>query len=406
MKIYQAFRYELKPSIKQKILLAKHAGVARFSYNWGLARVRDKISKPNTILLHKELCALKKSQFPWMYEVSKCAPQESLRDLERAFKDFFARRTGFPQFKKKGRDDSFRLTGTIKVIDKRHIQLPRIGIIRTKESTEKFQGRILSATVKREADRWYVSLHVERDRKIPELKLQGVIGIDCNTSAIVTNDTIYELPKALSKKLQLLKKRSKQLSRKKKGSNNRKKSAIRLARLHRKIRNIRRDALHKISTHLAKTKQVIVVESLGIRRMVQNSRVHRLNRSVLDAGWAIFLTMLAYKTLWYGSRLVRVPANFPSTRCCSRCGFVVEKMPLSQRVFLCPKCNFIADRDINAAINLRNYGLAHLTSSTASSAGSNACGDSSGGGTVCQGRSTSHESLKQEVPNGIKFHTA
>ena len=157
--------YELNPNICQRIFLAKHAGAARFAYNWGLAQRKalyeqDKKST-NAIEQHRILNSLKAKDFPWMYEVSKCAPQEALRDLDRAFKNFFRSiveggTSGFPSFKKKGDRDSFRLTGTIKLKEK-HIQLPRLGLIRLKE-TPKIQGKILSATVVREADRWYVCI--------------------------------------------------------------------------------------------------------------------------------------------------------------------------------------------------------------------------------------------------------
>ncbi len=164
MLVNKAYRYELKPNKRQLIFLKKHAGCARFAWNWGLAERKriweEEERSTNAIELHRKLNQLKKTDLPWMYEVSKCAPQEALRDLDRAFKNFFEGRAEYPKFKKKGIHDSFRLTGTIRVFP-RHVQLPRLGKIRVKEDTHKFKGRILSATVSREADRWYVSLAVE-----------------------------------------------------------------------------------------------------------------------------------------------------------------------------------------------------------------------------------------------------
>ena len=254
--------------------------------------------------------------------------------------------------------------------------MPRIGVIRTKEKTSKFRGRVLSATIKREADRWYVSLHTEIEREIPILNHAGVIGIDCNAGALVTSEgEVFELPKPLKKYLKLLRRRSKQHSRKQKGSHNRRKSAIRLARLYRKIKNIRLDFYHKLSTHLAKTKRVVVVESLNIEGMVQD---HNLSQTISDAGWGTFLRMLEYKTTWYGSVLLRAPTFYPSTKRCSGCGYVVDEIPLSWRIFSCPRCGLTLDRDLNAALNLRNWAL----SPTGSSPGSHACGDRLCGGTV------------------------
>jgi putative transposase len=199
------------------------------------------------------------------------------------------------------------------------------------------------------------------------------VGVDLGLSSFATlsDGTPIDAPKPLAKNLKLLKRRSKQLSRKQKGSNNSKKAALRLARLHRKVKNLRRDFLHKFTTWLAKTKPVIVVEDLNVKGLSRGP----LSRSVADVGWGAFLWMLEYKAKWYGATLIVAPRSFPSTRLCSRCGHLHGKMPLSQRVFRCEACGLEMDRDLNAALNLRAYGLAHLTGPTASSAGSHACGD-------------------------------
>jgi putative transposase len=402
MKVNCAYRYELKPNVSQKILLAKHAGTARFAYNWGLALRRELYEKEkkstNAIEQHKLLNRLKETQFPWMYEVSKCAPQEALRDLDKAFKNFFrgiknSQPIGFPKFKKKGDSDRFRLTGTIK-IKRKEIQLPRLGSIRLKENS-KVEGNILSATLSREADRWYVSLTVEKEILKPAPIEGEIVGVDVGLHAFATFSTGEKkiAPKPLEKKIKRLKQLSKQQSRKVKGSKNYKKSVLKLARQHRKVRNTRKDFLHKCSSELAKTKSVIIVEDLDIKRMLQGP--YRLNRSIHDAGWGEFRRMLEYKTRWYGSKLVIVPPYYPSSKSCSDCGYLVNKMPLSIREWSCPCCNSHHDRDMNAAKNLRNF-------YTGSSPGIEACGDSSGGGTGSW--STSHESLKQELTNGIFVH--
>lgn len=248
MKIHRAYRYELAPNRAQRVLLAKHAGAARFAYNWGLARrielYEQTGTSTNAMEQHRELNRLKKTMYPWMYEVSKCAPQEALRDLDKAFRHFFqgrkdGRKVGFPRFKKKGRDDSFRLTGSIRVLEKA-VQLPRLGWIRVKERPN-VQGQILSATVRREADRWYVSLTVETEMSEPIAPSGEPIGVDLGlTSFLALSDGMkVDAPKPLAKHLRRLRRLSRQYSRKQPGANNRKKSAMALARLHRRIRNIR-----------------------------------------------------------------------------------------------------------------------------------------------------------------------
>ena len=298
---------------------------------------------------------LKRTDFPWMYEVSKCAPQEALRDLDRAFGNFFAAlktgaRSGFPRFKKKGVHDSFRLTGSIKVEEKA-VQLPRLGVIRLKEEPG-VEGRILSATVNREADRWFVSLTCEVEIPEPEPVTGEIVGIDVglNHFIVISDGTKIESPKPLGRYLKRLRRLSRKHGRKQKGSSNRKKSALGLARLHRRIRNIRQDFTHKLTTHLAKTKSEIVIEDLNVRGMLQNDR---LSRHIADAGWGEFRRQLVYKTAWYGSKLTIAPRFYPSSKTCSECGYVVEDMPLSIRQWDCPSCGMPHDRDINASVNLK-----------------------------------------------------
>lgn len=294
MLVNKAYRYELKPNKAQLILLKKHAGCARFAWNWGLARriglYQIEKKSTNAIAQHRELNQLKRTDFCWIYEKSSCAPQEALRDLDRAFKSFFCslktgKRIGFPKFKKKGVHDSFRLTGSIKVKQKA-VQLPRLGVIRLKEEP-KVEGRILSATVSREADRWFVSLSCEVE--IPDsMPIRGeIVGVDVGLGyfAVMSDGTKIEAPKPLMKYLKRLRMLSKKHSRKQNGSNNKRKSALALARLHRRIRCIRQDFIHKLTTNLAKTKPEIVIEDLSICGMVWNSK---LARHITDMGGGVF----------------------------------------------------------------------------------------------------------------------
>lgn len=364
MEINCAYRYELKPKKNQLGLLSKSAGCSRFAYNWGLAgRIKlyeESGGRTDAIKQHKELNKLKATDFPWMYEVSKCAPQEALRDLDRAFKNFFkglkeGRNVGFPKFKKKGIHDSFRLTGSI-VVKEKSIKLPRLGEIKLKEKT-KVKGKILSATVSREADRWFVSLTVVKEIEEPEPIENGnvaAIDVGLNNFAVFVDGRKLDAPRPLKKYLKNLERKSRQHSKKQIGSRNRKKSAIKLARLHKKIRDIRRDFLHKLTTELAKTKQEIVIEDLNLAGMVKNKK---LSRHIEDSGFGEFRRMLEYKTKWYGSMLTLAPRFAPSSKLCSECGYKMEEMPLSIREWKCPQCGTFHDRDVNAAKNLLKYSV-------------------------------------------------
>ena len=359
MTVTQAFRYELDPTARQRRWLASAAGTARYAYNWGLALCQRRLNVgqpvPHAAELHR-LGNTEKPQRSWGYAVSKCCGPEALRDLDRAFAHFWrgrqaGRPVGFPRFRRKhGRRDAFRLTGSIQV-HPQSVTLPRIGCVRVKESTETFRGRILSATVRREADRWYVSLAVEVEREDPHPVEGPVVGVDLGLKsfAVLSDGSRVESPRPLAKAQRRRRPRQRLHSRKQRGSRHRHKSAAGLARRHRRIRYQRTDVLHKTTTALAKTQSVIVVEDLFVRGMIRN---HSLARSIADAGWAAFRRMLAYKTQWYGSRLVVAPRFYPSTKTCSACGHVKAEMPLAARVFQCEVCGAETDRDLNAARNL------------------------------------------------------
>ncbi len=384
MTVTQAFRYELDPTGRQQRLLAKAAGTARYAFNWGLALCKRLLDAgqpvPHAAELHR-LWNAEKPQRSWVYGASKCCGQEALRDLDRALAHFWrerqaGRRIGFPRFRRKhGRRDSFRLTGSIKV-HPREVSLPRIGCVRTKETTEKFHGRILSATVGREADRWYVSLTVEVERDDPQPVEGPVVGVDLGLKslAVLSDGARLESPKPLAKALRRLRHRQRLHSRKQRGSRNRRKSAVGLARLHRRIGCRRTDFLHKATTDLAKTKSVIVVEDLSVRGMIRN---HSLARSIADAGWSEFRRMLEYKTQWYGSQLVVAPRFYPSTKTCSACGHIQDEMPLGDRVFRCEACGLEIDRDLNAARNLASL-VAGSSPETLNACGAEGSGQENG----------------------------
>ena len=368
MKILRAYKTEMAPTCKQVAQLLQHAGCARFAYNWGLRKKIEAYKatgkSPTAIDLHRELNVLKKKPVedggvPWMYESSKCAPQEALRNLDFAYKSFFRRcrngekKKGFPRFKsRKNGIGSFRLTGTIRTSET-HVQLPSIGELRLKERGYLPAGvKALSATVSEQAGRWFVSLQVEQDTSDPKPKHRHVVGVDVGIKSLaVTSDgEIFDNPKALAKAQKTLRIRQKAVSRKVKGSKNRRKSVVQLASLHRRIANIRRDSIHKMTTSITKSASVIVIEDLNVSGMLKN---RRLAKSLLDASLSEIHRQLEYKSKWYGVELRKADKWYPSSKKCAQCGKKKESLPLSERMYLC-ECGLVLDRDLNAAINLRN----------------------------------------------------
>ncbi len=291
-----------------------------------------------------------------MCETSKCVPQETLRDLHRAFKNFYrglksGKMIGFPRFKRRGSRDSFRLYGTIR-FHERAIQLPRIGKIRIKEKRKSYHnGRILSASVRRRANRWFVSVTVEEDICNTQPVRGSPVGVDLGVKNLATlsDSTTFANPRAKGRRLRKLIQLHKSLSRKKKGSKNREKAKLQLAKMYLKIFNIRQDTLHKLTTYLAKSHSKVVVEDLLVSGMMKN---RMLARAIADVGFYEFRRQLEYKCQWYGSELVAVSRTFPSSKMCSRCGHRKKELSLSERMYECEQCGLEIDRDLNAALNL------------------------------------------------------
>ncbi|MFX0182483.1 MAG: RNA-guided endonuclease InsQ/TnpB family protein [Candidatus Hodarchaeota archaeon] len=375
MLITRGYKYELKVNNKERTLLAKCAGTARFAWNWGLANRKQRFQTQtgtarytDAMKQHKELNRLKQTDFSWMYEVSKCIPQEALRDLECAYHNFFTnlqkrkrhqtnRRVGFPKFKKKGRcKDSFRLTGTIRAVPgTKLVQLPRLGMLRLKEKLNlPVSARILSATVSRTADRWYVALTVEKEHPDPLPNTGPLIALDKGLTVFMalSSGILISKPKFLLRQARKQQRLSKAHSRKQKGSNNRWKATLRLARFYRKTTNQRSDFLHKTSTYLTKNHGLIVTEDLFVKGLIQNKK---LSKYWADLAHGVFQRMLAYKAPFYGSKLIEIDRWFPSSRLCSNCLYYHSNLTLIDRIFHCPLCGLKLDRDVNASLNVANF---------------------------------------------------
>ena len=349
---------EIKVNSSLRQCLAKHAGVARHAWNQGLALCQtvlehnrshpeSKIKFPTAIDLHKWLVASIKSQNPWYYEVSKCAPQYALRHLPLAFKQFFKGIKGLPKFKKKGHCDSFTLDGSIH-IEHQSIKVPILGKLKTFERLP-VGTKPKSVTISRKADRWFISFKIEKPIQSTPKK-RDVVGVDLGIKTLATLSTgeIFTGAKSYQKAKHKLAKLQRIVARRQKCSANRFKAVKALARLHQKIANIRLDTLHKLTNYLSKNHAVVGIEDLNVSGMMAN---HCLAASIGDMGFYEFRRQLEYKCPLYGSKLVVIGRFKPSSKTCSNCGFVKEILALSERIYRCD-CGLELDRDFNAAINI------------------------------------------------------
>lgn len=359
----------LKPNKEASTYFAKASGTARFAYNWALAewqRQYEKDEKPSKYGINKKLNSLKKEEFPWMYEVTKAAPQIAVYELAMAFSRFFDKKlkAEYPKPKKKGKaKDSFRVDDGVGAnkpnavnIKGKKIKIPKLGWVKMVEPP-RFSGNIKSAVISRTANRWFVSLAMDTNDIRPiKRENQAIGGVDLGIKSLATtNDGVfYENPKALNKNLKKLKRLQRSLSRRKKGSNSKERARRKVAKQHATIANIRKDALHKVTIDIIRNYAIIGIEDLNVQGMMQN---HNLARAIADVGFYEFRRQLEYKAKWYGSEIVVVDKWYPSSKTCSECGFKLNKLALSQRAWICPKCKSKHDRDVNAAKNLANMAL-------------------------------------------------
>ena len=373
-----AHRIALDPNNLQATYLARAAGVARFAYNWALSEWQRQyvahqadptLPAPSQLALRRQLNAIKREQFPWMLDVTKNAPQMAIIQLGDAFKNFFSHRARYPRFRRKGVDDRFTLTNDQFRVDGKRFYIPKLGPVRMREAL-RFTGRIVSATVSRRADRWYVSITVDAtEASLPPAENQGVVGIDLGVSVLATLSTGEQWlgPKALRSLLERLRRLSRSLSRKVKGSRNRDKAKRSLARLHARIVDMRRDSLHKLTTGVTRRFHTIGIEDLNVRGMLANPS---LARAIADMGFHELRRQLSYKAAWRGGDVVVVDRWYPSSKTCSCCGHRLKELALGTRHWTCPGCGVQHDRDVNAAVNLKNMAM----SSIATACGGNGSG--------------------------------
>ena len=370
-------KIELKPNNKAKTHFKKAFGCARLAYNWALAKWQENYKqgiKSSIYDIRKEFNAIKKEQYPFAYEVSAYATMQPFRNLDKAFKKYFADlkkgKVSYPKFKKKkDNQGSYYIGGyQIAIKDNKYLKIPSLGFVKLKEPL-RFNGKINNVVISQKANKFFASFcmeiteqEYERTHKVIKPNRLNV-GIDLGISnfATLSNGLVIKAPKPLDKLTRLLTKRQRQLNKKQhprtkgealkgiKKSNNYMKASNKLAKLHTRIADIRLDFIHKLTSHLVRNYDNIVLETLSATNMMKN---HKLAKSLSDVSLSKFNEILEYKAKYNGVSITRADRFYPSSKTCSHCGAVKSKLSLYQRVYVCDECGYKIDRDLNASINL------------------------------------------------------
>ena len=364
MIVKKGIMIRVKPNAAQRELLAKHFGANRWLWNYFLNKRKTEYAENKLSSTYIRDCAeltkLKQSdEYKWLYEVSVGSQQRTLKHLDDAYKRFFKGKAKFPKFKSKRHEQVFTLANRIKIKGNRIcFQKFRDGL-KFNRTLPAFT-KINSITVRKTASgKYYAILSVEAE-VFEKPKTGKSVGIDLGLAdfAVFSNGKRIKAPKHFCQQQAALKRAQQHLSRKQKGSKRREKQRIKVARIHEQIANARRDFLHKASAFAVENFDVICVEDLAVKNLMQN---RKLSKAIGDASWSAFLTMLAYKAEWYEKALVKVGRFYPSSKACHTCGWINQGLRLDQREWMCPHCGAVHDRDLNAAKNILVEGLKQLS---------------------------------------------
>lgn len=364
----RAHKIRLNPTPEQEIYFRKSAGTARFVYNWGLNRWKEAkaqgLAEYGVMALKKEFNGIKEEQFPWVYEVGKSACEYAFMNLGKALKNYFDSKkgkragvkVGFPTFKSKRRSKlTFGVANDRFIVDGHTIKIQKLGEVNMAEPL-RFDGKIMGATVSCVAGKWYISIQVDVEKLEPIQFANKSTGVDLGvkTLATLSDGTEFENQKLLRRQLNKLKKLNRSLARRKLQSNRWYKAKDKLSRFHEHIKNQRLDVIHKMTTKIARTYQLIGVEDLSIAGMAKN---RKLALSIADAGMGEVLRQLEYKADAFGGRIVKVGRFYASSKTCNDCGYINKELTLSDRTWTCLGCGVINQRDWNAAKNIEQEAL-------------------------------------------------
>lgn len=377
MQRLQAFKYELMPTGEQQRQMRRFAGSCRFVFNRALALQKERYEQGEKKLGYAGLCKLLTEwrngpETPWLADAPVHPLQQTLKDLERAYANFFAKRADFPRFKKKGQSDSFRYPDPKQIkLDQGNsrIFLPKLGWLRYRNSREVL-GTVKNVTVSQSCGKWFVSIQTEREVEQP-IPNGGAVGIDMGIArfATLSDGTFYAPLNSFKRHEDRLRKAQQAMSRKTKFSNNWKKAKARVQRIHFRIGNARRDYLHKATTTISQNHAMVCIEDLQVRNMSKSAAgtteqpgkhvraKSGLNKAILDQGWFEFRRQLDYKLAWAGGHLIVVPPQNTS-RTCPACGHVSADNRQTQARFLCVECGFEENADLVGAINILRAGHA------------------------------------------------
>ncbi len=366
MIVMRGHKIRLNPTPEQEEYLLKACGVARFVFNWGLEQWQKQYEaggKPSAYALKKQFNAIRREQFPWTYEVTKNAVDTGFLNLDAAFKNFFrrvkngAKKVGYPRYKSRKRSRlSFRMDGSRVKASGHWVKLEKLPEPINMTEPLRFDGVVKSVVISRDrVGHWYAAFNVETEVQPMNHPVESVgIDLGIKTLAVLSDRTVFENQEPLRSELRKLRRLSKELSRRQQGSKRWQRTKTRLAKLYRRIRNRRLDYLHKITTYITHTYRLVGIEDLNVSGMLRN---RYLALSVSDASFAEFRRQLTYKAWWYGGDVVVIDRFFPSSKTCGVCGCVNHDLALSDRVWTCPDCGAVHDRDLNAAQNIERQAL-------------------------------------------------